>query len=325
MAHKQARPDIPGTAVVFVADTLEGVREGTFGTGRGLMGRIARKLYGEQYTRSQSFAVVSGASGQSDFNDWLHGSVLVTIDEAQTSPTAYRRGERNATYEVLKELVDPAPKLHRFHGKNRQAFDGMSYASIWVATNHANAVSIPEHDRRFTVLRNGRPITPNEVDDITRWMDDPANIGALSQALEARDLTGFNMFLPLVTAGKTEMAELARSDVEELLRDLMEDPDRGLAFTRGHIEAVAEHAFSGAQWRGEFAAAWHAYCVGPRTQTGDYRKIRIHGQRKKVFCFRTRKAEVDRLPEAAIRREVAKWGGVTLDAGDISIVGDSEK
>jgi hypothetical protein len=301
------------------------VREGAFGTGRGLMGRIARKLYGEQYTRSQSFAVISGTSSQSAFNDWLHGSVLVTIDEAQTSPTAYRRGERNATYEVLKELVDPAPKLHRFHGKNRQAFDGMSYASIWVATNHANAVSIPAHDRRFTILRNGRGITPAEAIEIVAWMDDPANIGALAQALAARDLTGFDMMAPLVTAGKDEMAELARSDVEELLRDLMEDPDRGRAFTKGHIEAVAEHAFSGFQWRGEFMAAWHAYCVGPKTQSGDYRRIRIHGQRKKVFCFRTRKAEVDAMPEAAIRREVAKWGGVTPEAGDIAIVGTEEK
>jgi hypothetical protein len=324
MAHKQARPDIPGTAVVFVADTLEGVREGTFGTGRGLMGRIVRKLYGEQYTRAQSFAVVSGASGQSDFNDWLHGSVLVTIDEAQTSPTAYRRGERNATYEVLKELVDPAPKLHRFTGKHRQAFDGMSYCSLWIATNHANAMSIPANDRRFTILRNGRAITPDEAVEIDRWMSDPANIGALSQMLAARDLSGFNMMAPLVTGGKDEMAELAKSDVEEALIDLMNDPERGLAFTKAHIEMVVELNFSGqgAFWRGEFKAAWHAYCVAPKTPSGGYRVTRMNGRRHKVFCFRTNKARVDAMPEAAIRREVAKWGGVTPEPGDISIVGD---
>ena len=135
---------------------------------------------------------------------------------------------------MLKELVDPAPKLHRFHGKNRQAFDGMSYASIWVATNHANAVSIPAHDRRFTVLRNGRAITPAEAMAIVALDGRPSAISrALARPLAARDLTGFDMIAPLATAGKDEMAELARSDVEELLRDLMEDPDRGLAFTRG--------------------------------------------------------------------------------------------
>jgi hypothetical protein len=73
------------------------------------------------------------------------------------------------------------------------AFDGMSYCSLWIATNHANAMSIPANDRRFTILRNGRAITPDEAVEIDRWMSDPANIGALSQMLAARDLSGFNM------------------------------------------------------------------------------------------------------------------------------------
>jgi len=125
MAHKLRRPDIPGTALVFVADTIDGTREGAYGTGRGLMFRIAHLLYGEQYARAQNFSVLEGSSSQSAFNDWLHGAVLVTVDEAKTSPTAYKRGERNATYEVLKDIVDPAPKRFTFTGKYRQAFDGM--------------------------------------------------------------------------------------------------------------------------------------------------------------------------------------------------------
>jgi hypothetical protein len=327
MAHKWLHPEIPGTAVVFVADTGDDIREGEYGTGRGLLGKIARKLYGEQYVRSQSFAIVSGTSGQSDYNDWLHGSVLVTIDEAKTSPTAYRRGERNATYEILKELVDPAPKQHRFNGKNRQAFDGMSYASIWIATNHANAMAIPAHDRRFTVLRNGRPIEDDEITEILDWMDNPANIAALARWLETRDLAGFKMHKPLATAGKAEMAELSRSEVEDLLRDLMDDDSLGKVFARDHIKLMIEHNFNGKgnYWEGEFREAWPRYCVGLRHASGSPIRLKVFGTQKKLFCFRGQLKAVVRMPDAAIRREAAKWGGIDPVSGLDKIGGSTAK
>ena len=114
MAHKQARPEIPGTAVLFVADTDDGVREGKFGTGRGMFFKVMHKLYGEEYSRAEDFDILDGSSGQAAYTDWRHNSVLVTVDEAKSSPTSYRRGERSAVYEVLKNIVDPAPKRCRF-------------------------------------------------------------------------------------------------------------------------------------------------------------------------------------------------------------------
>jgi hypothetical protein len=315
MAHKQAYPEIPGTAVIFVADTEDGTREGTFGTGRGLLFKVVHRLYGEQYARSQSFSILEGSSGQSVFNDWMHGSILVTVDEAKTSPTAHRRGEKSATYEVLKDLVDPAPKRHTFNGKYKVTFDGMSYCSFWVASNHADALAIPENDRRFTVLRNGRAITPEEAKAFAAWSDDPASIAALSASLAARDLTGFNMYEPLETAGKAEMAEMALSDVENLLRDMAEDAELGKAFTKQHLEQAIEHNYGGqgSYWRGEFRGAWARYCAAVRTSAGGQKKVRVFGKQKKVFCFRSSRAAVEHMPDAALRREVAKWGGVDLD------------
>ena len=312
MAHKQLRPDIPGTSVFFVADTEEGVREGAFGTGRGLMFKILHRLYGEAYTRAQSFAMLDGSSGQSVFNDWLHGSVLVTVNESKTSPTSYRRGERSAAYEMLKELVDPAPQLHRFNGKHRQAFDGMSYCSIVVATNHGDAMAIPANDRRFTILRNGRELTPGEAEAIVAWLGNKANIGAMSAWLWSRDISNFNMFRPLATVGKVEMAEMARSDVEECLHDLMTDEKRGLAFTKEHIEKVLENNFNGhgQYWRGEFKSAWHAYVVSLKNENGNPIRVRTAGTQRKLFCFRDRLREVKKMPEVTIRREVAKWGKI---------------
>jgi hypothetical protein len=127
MAHKLRHPHVPGTAVVFVADTEDDIREGEFGTGRGFLFRTTHQLYGEQYTSTQSFSMLDGSSAQSGFTDWMHGCVLVTVDESRTSPTAYRRGERSAAYEVLKDLVDPAPKRMNFKVKFGRAFDDWSY------------------------------------------------------------------------------------------------------------------------------------------------------------------------------------------------------
>ena len=316
MAHKQARPEIPGTSVIFVADTDDDTREGKYGVGRSLLFRALHQLYGVDYARSEDFNILDGSSGQSAFTDWMHGTVLVTVDEAQTSATAYRRGERKSVYEVLKNVVDPAPRHRRFKVKHGQAFDGISYCSIIVATNHADAVAIPASDRRFTILSNGRVMTRAETLAMAAWLDG-ANVGALSQLLAARDLTGFDMFQPLATTAKAEMAELARSEVEEILRDLIEDEHRGLVFTKGHIEMLVANNFNGqgAYWRGEFKEAWGRYCAGLKTGDGGPRRVRMAGTQRKLFCFRVRRRQVESMPEAAIRREVAKWGGVDNEPG----------
>jgi hypothetical protein len=319
MAHKQAHPEIPGTAVLFVADTDDGVREGKFGTGRGMFFKVMHKLYGEQYSRSQSFNILDGTSSQSTYNDWMHNSVLVTVDEAKSSPTSYRRGERSAVYEVLKDLVDPAPKQHNFKVKFGRWFDGMSYCSFMVACNHADAIAIPAHDRRFTVLTNGRVMTVEEENEFAAWMTDPGNIAALSRFLAARDLSAFNMFHPLDTVAKQDMAELALTQVEGILRDLMEDDKQELVFTRYQLEQQVADILGGGsryntigigQWRGEFESAWKAYCVLLKTKNKSPSRVRVCGQLAKLYCFRTRKKQVEKLPEAARQASARRRGGV---------------
>src|SRR4029077_6745300 len=219
--------------------------------------------FGPEYVTAQSFSMLEGSNSQATYNDWMHGAVLVTVDESRTSATAHRRGERSATYEILKDIVDPAPKLFNFKGKYRAAFNGMSYCSFWVATNHADALAIPTSDRRFTVLRNGRKMTAEEVLAIVAWLEQPANIGALAAFLRDRELARFNMFEPLATAGKEAMADMALSAVEEVLLDMMEDSALGKVFIKKHFEAALARHFnaSDSYWVGELRGAWKRYCV----------------------------------------------------------------
>ena len=85
-------------------------------------------------------------------------------------------------------------------------------------------MAIPHDDRRFTVLRNGRPMVEEERKAMEAWLVDPASPGALAALLSTRDLAGFDMYIPLRTAAKADMAEMALSDVDELMEDLRADP-----------------------------------------------------------------------------------------------------
>ena len=218
------------------------------------MFKILHRLYGAEYARGQSFSILDGTSSQSAYNSWIHGNVLVTVDETKTSATAHRRGEKKSVYEVLKDLVDPAPKGMTFNVKYGRAFWGYSYCSFWLATNHADALSIPKNDRRFTVLQNGPVLTPEEGRELAEWMEVPGNIAELSRFLAARrDLAGFNMFQHLETAGKQTMIEMGRSTVEEV-------SDRTAG--RRHPRAGVHPAATGARHRG------HREPVGARQRRG---------------------------------------------------------
>jgi len=319
MAHKLRRPDVPGTSVWFVANDEDGPREGRFGTGRGLMFRILHALYGPAYCKSEDFDILAGTSAQAVYTDWQAYCVLATVDEAHVSPTAYRRGEKRSVYTALKNCIDPAAKRRSFKVKGGQTVDATSFCSVVVATNHANAAAIPENDRRISVLRNGREMTPAEAIAIDAWMKKPANIAALANYLMKIDLAGFNMYEPLKTEAKAQMAEQALSHMDEILGDFAEDDDMGLVFPRLFLERAVEEHLSGGEertgagreWRGQFAGAFDEHCAPVRPQDGAGRaRVRVNGKRYRLYCFRGRSKAAAALNETERRAEAAKWGSI---------------
>ena len=318
MAHKLLKPEIPGSSVWFVADQPAGPLTGRYGTGRGLMFRVAHALYGEAYCKSEDFDILTGTSAQAVYTDWQANCVLVTVDEAQASPTAYRRGEKRSIYTALKNCMDPAPKRRSFKVKGGQAFDGMSYCTVWVATNHANAASIPANDRRVTVLTNGREMTPEEGAIMDEWIRGERNIAALAEYLRSSDLSKFNMFTPLKTAGKDEMAELSLNDVERELMAMAADDSLGLVFTKSFLEREIEAQINGEgervgrdnSWQGQLAGAFDEHCVRVKTASGDRARIYINKRRYSLYAFRSRLREAEALSETGRRAHVAKWGSI---------------
>jgi len=314
LAHKWLHPEIPGTSPWHVAND-------TFGVGRGMFGKICAKLLGETYCKFEDFSIITGTSSQAVYTDWQAYSVLTIVDEAHTSPTAYRSGEKRSVYTALKNCIDPAPRRRTFKVKRLQAFDAMSFNSLMVFTNHINAAAIPANDRRISVLRNGRPMTKEEADKLDAWMNKPANIAALATYLEqTSDLSQFDMFRPLHTEEKDEMADLALNDVEHLLTDYAEDDERGLVFTKPALEREIDTHVNGdgerigrrdTTWQGQLAGAFATFCTPVKLSSGRGKaKILISKRRYTLYCFRSRAAAADALNETGRREHAAKWGPI---------------
>jgi hypothetical protein len=211
LAHKLRFPGIPGVAVIMVAANAQGP---VYGAGRGMLRDVLARLFGEQYVWTIDFDIFAGKSAQAAYTDWAAYSLLVTVSEAKDTAESGRWADRRATYERLKETVDPRPVERMFTPKGLPAFKARAVASYLIFSNNFDAVQLPPDDRRATVLRNGVQMPSAMAEELQTWMNQPGNIAEVARHLMARDLRAFNVYAPMLTETKTRMQELARSDLD---------------------------------------------------------------------------------------------------------------
>ncbi|MFA7602541.1 MAG: primase-helicase family protein [Novosphingobium sp.] len=229
LAFKARYPHIPGPAVVMVAHR-------TFGTGRGTLGVLMSRLFGERYVRSIPFAAFTGRTYQSQYNEWQADTLVVMVNESSedTEGSTYRT-KRN-TYEHLKETVEVRPTVREISVKGRSNYRAMSSTSFIIATNHADALPIPDTDRRFCVIRNGGTKPLSWWTEVNDWLYRPENVAAFHAWLGERDLSGYSPFdTPPVFEGKRAMTEEAKSDFDRLLEAAV-DSLPGPVFVAAQVE-----------------------------------------------------------------------------------------
>jgi hypothetical protein len=213
LACKWMRPEIPGIAVVMVAQDVEGQ---IFGTGRGMLRDILQRLLGNAYAKHVDFDILTGKSAQGVYTDFLADVVLLMVDEAKDTADAARWAERRAAYERLKSVIDPRAIERSFVVKGGQRFFGLCFAAFLIFTNNLDAIQIPPGDRRFGCLANGGRMAAEMAKGLQAWMDQPGNIAALAAFLEARFKTMvFDPFEAPVTLTKSAMQELAGSERDD--------------------------------------------------------------------------------------------------------------
>lgn len=237
LAFKIRYPHIPGPAVVMVAHQ-------TFGTGRGTLGVLIGKLFGEGYVRNINFAAFTGRTYQSQYNEWQADALMVLVNESSEVQDGSTYQTKRNTYEHLKEIIEVRPTVREIMVKGRANYRALSSTSFLIFTNHSDALPIPEHDRRICVVRNGGTKTLNWWSDINEWIEHKANVTALYDWLRQRDISQYSPFAtPPVFPGKRAMIEEAKSDFDRAFELAMQDLS-GVAFTLGQIDAAVRKAFS---------------------------------------------------------------------------------
>lgn len=209
LAAKIQRPELRLHAMVMVAP-------GVFGTGRGTLTLIMERLLGRRYHTQTTLAHLIGQTTQSQYNDWLSGSLIVSVPEAldlsDRRQTLFHA--RQAAYEHLKTVVETQSRDMLIVRKGVANVTEQVYASLFIATNHGDAFVIPAGDRRLIVLENGERLTDALGDRVYRWMDNPANMGALYAELCERELEYDPMGEPPMTDAKQRMIEGSKSGLD---------------------------------------------------------------------------------------------------------------
>lgn len=230
LAFKFVNPGVPGPAVIMLARA--------FGTGRGTLGQLVKRLFGENYVRSLPFSIFAGQSYQSQYTDWRATALVVLVNESSDvgETVSVHRAKRNV-YEHLKEIVEPRAERATIIRKTDPSYETKVCASYLVFTNNPDAIPLPPDDRRFAVLSNGEPRDETFWNRINAWLDRPENIAAFAAMLETRDLSDYNPYaVPPKTDAKTTMSDLSRSDLDRAI-DLVIDSLVGEAMTMSQIEA----------------------------------------------------------------------------------------
>lgn len=217
LSYKLQHPHVRGPAVVMVAAAR-------FGTGRGSLGELLTDMFHERYVMSVDFATLTGKTYQSQYNEWLAGSLMVVVNEAADNDkgAGSKWDAKNQAYEHLKNIVDPANTRLQIVRKGLANFQARTYASIFVMTNHADALVIPAEDRRFYVIENGSNQSPDYWVRFHAWRSDPANVGALVRELLAVDLSGYNPYqAPPMTKAKAEMIYAGASELDRAVAHVL--------------------------------------------------------------------------------------------------------
>ncbi|MFP1631949.1 primase-helicase family protein [Zhengella sp. ZM62] len=301
MAHKLRHPEVPGPAIIFVAQN--------HGTGRGTLFDILRRFWGNAATRELPFSTFTGKTYQSQYNEWMVGTVMIFINESSEASDGSTYRTRSNTYEHLKETVDPRVRSIQVRVKGRDNFWAETNTSFLIATNHLDALPIPDNDRRFAILTNGEKLSAALAAEIREWMVHDGNMAALNDYLGSIDLAGFDPYAPPPSfAGRQTMVAAAKSALDEAVEAAIAEFPADV-FT---LEQVVD--WIRANWpSSDLPHAWqqtvrrmiqsHYVRVGKKHQTGYY--VMIDGKRRAAYA-KTREAAARWRGDARLRAAIEK-------------------
>ena len=115
------------------------VLQGTQGNGKTLLSRVLSYIIGSRYTQSPRADQIS-----SNFNDWLDGSILVTVEDI------FVQEGKEEVMEILKTILDLEEQA--IEGKGKKKIMRRIVCNFILNTNHKAGLRKSKDDRRFAVF-----------------------------------------------------------------------------------------------------------------------------------------------------------------------------
>ena len=166
-------------------------------------------------------------------NDWAAGCQFLIVDEAKD----VSREDFWSAYETFKTRIDTSPVEFRSNAKYGRTKDETMWFNCLIFTNHADAMMIPEDDRRIAVFSN--PTTKRDADyymQLHATLDNDDEARRLYWWLMRRDVSKFNPAAPPMTDAKIQMIEASKSPIDEIYEHLVENMAGDIA-TRKQVTA----------------------------------------------------------------------------------------
>lgn len=185
-----------------------------YGIGRTFLSRVLHKVT-QGATREVSLKEIMGKG--SVWTGWATGVQFIIVPEARdVDQKDFWRG-----YETIKERIDTNPVPFECNEKFQPVRTEYMYFNTLVLSNHADAINLPEGDRRFCVITNPDTAQSQEYyDELYGSIDEEA--GAIYHYLMTRDVSAFQSKMPPVTQGKIDMIDMGRSPAEEVKEMIVE-------------------------------------------------------------------------------------------------------
>ena len=222
LAHKVQYPMIPGVATLFYSPT--------FGTGRDTLFKIIAGVVGDHNAIKVEDHQLRG---DDKFTGWMSNKLIGYVPEILQSGNdgAGAIAKRHKDYERLKQLFEPSGRNGQIEKKGVDPVTQSVCVSFFLATNHENALTIPEHDRRIVVIDGTR----TKLADTTLRGEvyaqftmggaqvTPAFAAAVWHWLQARDVSAFDPIHAPDWGGKAAMIEANKTPLDTLAENMLND------------------------------------------------------------------------------------------------------
>ena len=220
IAHKVQNPLTPGVGTLFYSPI--------HGTGRGTLFDIIRGVLGDHNASNLTAAQLLGSGTQSQYNDWQQNKLVGFVEEVlQNGDDGNAFGwRRRKDYEKLKEYMEPRARKVRINRKTLPNVDDLVCLTLFMATNHDNALPVDPADRRLVVIRNTDEQLGGALKD---RIDTQRPTGVFTEAFVAavyhwsmaRDVSAFTPHVAPDWGGKEGMVAANETELDELADDIL--------------------------------------------------------------------------------------------------------